>query len=65
MIDFLITQRSLLTARRGFHEFEAVRLVGDYAQKVHSDTLMRLAPQVPLAMQPSDAFEKAGDRSPK
>ena len=65
MIGLLITQLSLLTARRDLHEFEAVRLVGDYAQKVDSDTLMRLALQVPLAMQPSDASEKTEERSLK
>merc|ERR1719297_553546 len=51
-------QRSMLTSGRDLHKFEAVRLVRDLAQKVHSGALVQLATQMTVAMQSSDAFEK-------
>merc|ERR1719297_281553 len=51
-------QRTMLTSGRDLHKFEAVRLVRDLAQKVHSGALVQLASQMTMAMQSGDAFEK-------
>ena len=50
-------QCTMLTSGRDFHKSEAVRLVRDLAQKVHSGALVQLASQMTLAMQSSDTFE--------
>merc|ERR1719346_455109 len=51
-------QRTMLTSGRDLHKFEAVRLVRDLAQKVHSGALVQLASQMTMALQSGDAFEK-------